>query len=127
MTRFLLLFTAGLFIVLSVGCTKKDQKDPTLFCQAMSGNDLLVAGYEIDEQAKTQTHVKWEINTQAVADWLESQDCVEEAETYLGGLIETLPPQTEILLFMEDGSQWFIDLYVDEVNGNIWFHRFHGD
>ncbi len=125
MKHLLLICIAGLFLVFHSGCTKKDQKDPTLFCQAMSANDLLVAGNEIDAQAKAQTGTEWEVNTQAVADWLESQDCVQEAETYLGGLIETLPPQTEIHLIMEDDTRWFIDLYVDEDNGNIWFHRFH--
>ncbi|MCF8239415.1 MAG: hypothetical protein K9I85_14725 [Saprospiraceae bacterium] len=125
MTRNLIIFSAGLFLVLSSACTKQDQKDPTLFCQAMSDNDLLVAGYQIDEQAKDQTNAEWEVNTQAVADWLESQDCVKEATTSFSGLIETLPPQTEIAITMDDDKQWIIDLYVDEANGNIWFNRFH--
>lgn len=125
MTRILLLLSAGLLLVCSSGCSKQDQKDPSLFCQAMEGNDLLGAGNEIDIQAKAQTNTEWEVNTQKVADWLVAQDCVKETETSFGGLIETLPPQTEILVVMEDGTQWVIDLYVDEDNGNIWFNRFH--
>ncbi len=120
----LLFLAVGLSLVVNAACTKQDQKESSLFCESIDGNDLLIAGNLIDEIAKTQSNPDWKVNVNAVEAWLNAQECVESALAN-DAIIETLPTQTEIRIKGKVDGEYFIDLYFDEANGKIWFNRFH--
>lgn len=120
----LLFLSLGLFLVLSAGCTKQDQKESSLLCDALGSQDLILAGQLIDDVAKFQSNPDWKVNVKAVESWLAAHECIEGALANYA-IIETLPTQTEIWINESLDGEYIIDLYFDETSGEIWFNRFH--
>lgn len=124
MKNTLLFLSLGLSLILSAACTKQDQKESSLLCDALGSEDLILAGQLIDDVAKFQSDPDWKVNVKAVEDWLTAHGCIEGALANYA-IIETLPTQTEIWINAKLDGEYIIDLYFDETSGEIWFNRFH--
>lgn len=124
MKNALLFLSMGLFLILIGSCSKQDQKESSLLCDALGSQDLVLAGQLIDDVAKFQSNPDWKVNIKAVESWLAAHACIEGALANYA-TIETLPTQTEIWINAKLDGEYIIDLYFDETSGEIWFNRFH--